>query len=505
VRGGWRGRSWVGALLVSMGAGGLLATTGCGFGLVSDPLRLQEGDTPDSSSDQLGRITDGAREDVPETTRDGGTNDGPVHDVADDVPSFVGDASTADAAIHDVGASDVATLVGDASTPDIPEAARDHDPDQDAGPADVPPADADPAILGAHQSGIVLAGGAGWSGVEVARSNGDGTFRTTHVEAADLARLAASPGVTLLSGDFDGDGSWDLALIQGPDSTDPPWNGIPIAFARRGGSYELGSRIVLDFPDFARQLGAKAVSGDFDHDGKWDVALTGGWVDPVHPWNTLPVAFSNGDGSFRVTNREVVTIPDSSTQTGATPVAGDFNGDGKQDIALVGGSLNGAPWLSLPVAFSNGDGSFVVTNLWAADFPLITSLPGAKAVTGDFNGDGLWDIAATGGTSPDGSLWNTLPVALSYGDGTFLVLNLPLASFPALASASGARPVTGDFDGDGRSDVALVGGHGPGGDPWTSIPVAFSFGDGSFRSANLEVGDFSVSAATPGVQAASLR
>ena len=235
---------------------------------------------------------------------------------------------------------------------------------------------------------------------------------------------------------------------------------------------------MLDFPLYARQLGAKPVSGDFNHDGKWDIALTGGWVDPDHPWNTLPVAFSKGDGSFVVTNREMSGFPESATEAGATPVAGDFNGDGKQDIALTGGSTSdGLPWFALPVAFSNGDGSFVVTNLPADDFPLISALPGAKPVTGDFDGDGRWDIAVTGGISQDGSLWNTLPVALSYGDGTFLVLNLGLDWFPALASAPGAKPVTGDFDGDGRSDIAL--GAATAGDPWTQHPRRVSHVNGT--------------------------
>ncbi len=43
----------------------------------------------------------------------------------------------------------------------------------------------------------------------------------------------------------------------------------------------------------------------------------------------------------------------AATQTGAKPVAGDFNGDGKTDIALTGGS----GWATIPIAFSNGDGT----------------------------------------------------------------------------------------------------------------------------------------------------
>ena len=40
--------------------------------------------------------------------------------------------------------------------------------------------------------------------------------------------------------------------------------------------------------------------GDYDNDGLADIALTGGVG-----WNTLPVAFSNGDGTFHVTNEYI--------------------------------------------------------------------------------------------------------------------------------------------------------------------------------------------------------
>jgi len=50
----------------------------------------------------------------------------------------------------------------------------------------------------------------------------------------------------------------------------------------------------------AAQAGVSILPGDFDNDGRTDIALTGG-----SGWSTLPIAFSNGDGTFRVTNATV--------------------------------------------------------------------------------------------------------------------------------------------------------------------------------------------------------
>ena len=157
---------------------------------------------------------------------------------------------------------------------------------------------------------------------------------------------------------------------------------------------------------------ARTVAGDFNGDGFADIALTG-----VPGWNTIPVAFSNGDGTFRGTNLGVVSgdsgFTGHATASGVKIVAGDFNGDGLADIALTGVS----GWNTIPVAFSNGDGTFRATNLGVTGGDLgfsADAVGGTKTIAGDFNGDGRGDIALTGGSG-----WKTMPVAFSNGDGTF--------------------------------------------------------------------------------------
>jgi hypothetical protein len=52
------------------------------------------------------------------------------------------------------------------------------------------------------------------------------------------------------------------------------------------------------------------------------------------------------------------------TGPGARPVAGDFNADGRMDIALTGGT----GWTTIPVASATGGGGWTITNAGAVDF-----------------------------------------------------------------------------------------------------------------------------------------
>jgi CubicO group peptidase (beta-lactamase class C family) len=352
------------------------------------------------------------------------------------------------------------------------------------------------------RSDIALTGGIGWGSLPVAFSNGDGSFLVTNLGINNFAIFAAQPGALPVTGDFNGDGRTDVALTAGfiPGTTSP-WNTIPVAFSNGDGTFTVTNKTVLNFPTYATQGPVKPVAGDFNGDGLWDIALTGGYIPgTLTPWSTIPVAFSNGDGTFHVTNMAATNFPAYAINDGAKAVAGDFNGDGRADIALTGGLIAGTstPWSTVPVAFSNGDGTFNVTNRAVASFPIFATQHGAMPVSGDFNGDGRGDIALTGGFIPGTtSPWNTVPVAFSNGDGTFAVTNMNVASFPTFATQTGAKPVGGDFNGDGRGDIALTGGIG-----WGSVPVAFSNGDGTFAVTNKSVANFPTFATQPGAKPA---
>src|SRR5262249_36157395 len=132
---------------------------------------------------------------------------------------------------------------------------------------------------------------------------------------------------------------------------------------------------------------------------------------------------------------------------------GDFNGDGKADLATanVGGH-------SISVLLGNGDGTFLPkTDITIPATPLIIS-PYALTV-GDFNGDGKLDIAAS--TQAAGSE-EMMTMLLGNGNGTF---QLPVSTLtdtvvPVVGfgfSGGGQSSISAaDFNGDGHLDLVVV-------------------------------------------------
>ncbi|MFD1052311.1 FG-GAP repeat domain-containing protein, partial [Kibdelosporangium lantanae] len=180
-----------------------------------------------------------------------------------------------------------------------------------------------------------------------------------------------------------------------------------------------------------------------------------------HPYDTPPLV-----ANALLTNAtpNVITDPAGSPNlllyspvpNGVTDTKADYNADGRGDIAL-----NGVPgWGSIPTAFSAGNGGFNVTNAGVTDFATWSSSPGVKLLTGDYNGDGRTDIALTGVAG-----WGSIPVAFSNGNGTYTITNAGVADFPTWATTPGVKIVTGDFNADGRTDIALAGGNGWGSIP----------------------------------------
>jgi hypothetical protein len=187
---------------------------------------------------------------------------------------------------------------------------------------------------------------------------------------------------------------------------------------------------------------------DFDGDGAPDLAVLNADDD------TVTILLNNGDGSFRSAPGGSVTVPDTTTAF----VAGDFNGDGKPDLAVASGSPG-----RVSVLPGQGDGTFA--SALSSTFQL-GALPSAMA-SADIDGDGRRDVVVTEGAP------SQVDVLLGKGDGTFAA-----ASQSPFRAGSGAVWIAiGDLNGDGRRDLAIANGG------TANVTVLLNSGSGNFAPA----------------------
>ena len=292
------------------------------------------------------------------------------------------------------------------------------------------------------------------NGLTIWLGNGDGTFS-----------LASSPSAGnnpdgLAAGDLNGDGKVDLVAADYTDGT------VSVLLGKGDGTFTTGATYPIGKQPVAIAL------ADLNGDGKLDVTVANG-AD-----NSVQVLLGGGDGTFRSGTYRVPTGPFSIT-------SGDFNRDGIPDLAVLNGDG------TVTVFLGDGHGGFKVLN----PFPGCGSGPGLfplQIVAADMNGDGTSDLAIACNESEAGASF----VALfqGNGDGSFSLkqsydpdaairrmiaadvngngipdLIVASPSYVSVTNLDGndlgfpynGYPITGvragDFNGDGKTDLLVVG------------------------------------------------
>jgi hypothetical protein len=242
-----------------------------------------------------------------------------------------------------------------------------------------------------------------------------------------------NPELCMSVADFNGDGKPDLIWRTVEEY-------VTVLLSNGDGSFQT-----LPSVYFGRYVNCFAV-GDFNGDGKADLAVLLGGPQQGPSGRTVSIMLGNGDGTFQ---------PPQDYRAGEDPsfvAVGDFNGDGKLDLAVTNKTSN-----SVSILLGNGDGTFRPQAFYASQMePVFVAV-------GDFNGDGKADLAVSNGGS------NSVSILQGNGDGTF-------RQAKSYATEVGPAAVSvGDFNGDGKADLAVVN--------WGSntVSILLGNGDGSFR------------------------
>lgn len=244
---------------------------------------------------------------------------------------------------------------------------------------------------------------------------------------------------SIIAADLNGDGHLDLATTCNGDFMTGAQN-VSVLINNGNGTFEPHREYPTDYGP------SDIAAGDLNGDGDLDLVT----ANPVLLGdNTVSVLLNNGDGTFAAhVEYESDTVPQ------AVALA-DIDKDGDNDIICANNM-----GFSLSVLLNNGDGTFAPRKDYDNEYLSV------DVAVADFDKDGYYDVATINNNWLDDN--QTLSVFLNVGNGSLE----PYDSYTT--GDSPQNLVTGDFDEDGFTDIAVSRSSG------SSVDIFLNNGDGTF-------------------------
>jgi hypothetical protein len=253
------------------------------------------------------------------------------------------------------------------------------------------------------------------------------------------------------AGDFNGDGKLDLAVVNNCGDvvgcrTAPPGT-VSILLGDGTGNFTLASS-----PATGSFTPTFVAVGDFNRDGKLDLAVAS------YYGATVSILLGDGKGDF-----SLASSPSSVPGNSSSVAVGDFNRDGNLDLAV---SIINTGISGLAIFLGDGKGNFTLVSSQTTRTPESTSI-----AVGDFNGDGKLDLAEANLCGNPSMCPGPGSVTILLGSGTG---NFTLASSPSTGFFGAISVAVGDFNGDGKLDLAVANGNS------ATLSVLVGDGTGNF-------------------------
>jgi hypothetical protein len=362
----------------------------------------------------------------------------------------------------------------------------------------------DAEVAGQANAGIVLTLYGSANGLGGGRKNQTWSQDSNGVQG--VAQANDQFGTALAWGDFNGDGYDDLAIgVPGERVNGQRGAGVvqvlygSAAGLQAGGGGRPGDQYwhqdrsgIADVAERSDGFGFALAAGDFNGDGYDDLAIgvpfedVGGAVDAgaVHVLYGRSTGLgASGDQFWSQNSKDVLDTAEAGDVFGAVLVVGDFNGDGRDDLAItvLSEDIEGPTTIrdagAVQVLYGTHLGLRAAKNqIFTQDTRGILGSAeagdwfGAALAVGDFDGDGHDDLAIGVPYEDVGNARDAGAVQIIYGtanglgtgreegsrdDRYFTQASAGMLGKPDGGELFGFDLAAGDFNGDGRDDLAI--------------------------------------------------